>query len=159
MNTDAASLDRLHDLILPPAVGWWPLAPGWYTVLALLGLLAVWFLWRYWKHWRANAYRREALQHLRQLQDCPAISELLRRTALAVVPRTEIAGKTGPAWADWLADRSHESMSPEVYQMLSLGVYDRSSGQYDISLLHDYAARWISTHQLIIPPAKEDSEV
>jgi Domain of unknown function (DUF4381) len=27
--TPATSLDRLHDIVVPPPVPWWPPAPGW----------------------------------------------------------------------------------------------------------------------------------
>lgn len=155
MKADPTSLDRLHDLVLPPPVPWWPLAPGWYVLLVLLGLAVVWLSWRYWRRWRANAYRREALLQLRQLQDGPAIAELLRRTALAVAPRAEIAAKTGSAWADWLASLSPAAMAPEVHQLLSIGVYGRPGGEQDVSQLHDYAARWIAGHHIVSPTVNE----
>lgn len=148
MKTDAASLDSLHDLVLPPSVHWWPLAPGWYLILALMGLLVVWYLWRKWKHWRANAYRREALRQLAQLQDAPAVAELLRCTALAIESRSEIAGKTGTEWVDWLDSMCHETMPSGVRQMLSSGVYERADTFQGFDQLHGYTARWISLHQV-----------
>jgi hypothetical protein len=155
MKADPTSLDRLHDLVLPTPVLWWPLAPGWYVLLVLLGLAVVWVSWRYWKRWRANEYRREALRQLQQLQDAPAIAILLRRTALTVVPRAEIAAKTGSAWADWLASHSPEAMAPEVHQLLSIGVYGRSGAEQDVSQLHEYAARWIARHHIVLPTVTE----
>ena len=38
-------LDQLQPLIAPPAIHWWPPAPGWW-LLALLGPLLAWGLWR-----------------------------------------------------------------------------------------------------------------
>jgi hypothetical protein len=147
MTQDPTSLDRLHDIVLPPTVPWWPLAPGWYVLLGLLTLAAAWLAWRFWQRWRANAYRRAALRELTALRDAPAIAELLRRTALAVAPRAAVAEKTGNAWADWLVAQSAEAMSPEVRQLLSVGVYGPPVPDREVSALRDYAARWISRHR------------
>lgn len=38
-------LDQLEPLIAPDAVPWWPPAPGWWVLAALLPLL-LWGLWR-----------------------------------------------------------------------------------------------------------------
>ena len=111
----------LRDLHLPDTVGWWPLAPGWWLLAALvvvgLGIL----LKRYLEHRRRGAARRYALKRLEALSAAYArdgdaialgaeVSELLRRTMLAYAPRADVAGLTGEAWLAWLdqdLDRSH----------------------------------------------------
>ena len=60
MNEAATSLDRLHDIVLPPEVSWWPPASGWYVVGGILLLLLLFLVHRARKHWLANAYRRAA---------------------------------------------------------------------------------------------------
>jgi Domain of unknown function (DUF4381) len=157
MNEAATSLDRLHDIVLPPAVPWWPPAPGWYVLFAFILLVAALLGWRIWKHWQANAYRRAALRELRTLQDAPAIAELLRRTALAVVPRHVIATKAGAAWVDWMAMQSGEAMSPEVRELLTAGVYGRQATDRDVDALRDFARGWIARHHLV-PPEKTEGE-
>lgn len=154
MKMDATSLERLHDIVLPPPVPWWPLAPGWYVVFILFALTAVWLSWRFWQRWKRQAYRREALRQLAGLQDITSIAELLRRTALAVAPRAVVATKTGDAWVEWLAEQSPDTMSVEVHQMLTFGVYGRPVKEKDVSLLRGYAARWISRHCMIVPDEK-----
>ena len=104
----------LRGLHLPDAIGWWPLAPGWWLVIALLvlglGLLLRDALRR---HARSRA-RRHALRQLEQYTVAFAghgnavtlgieISELLRRAMLAYAPRGDVAGLTGEAWLAWLA--------------------------------------------------------
>jgi len=154
MKPDATSLDALHDLVLPPAVPWWPPAPGWYAVLALLVLAAAWLTSRFWKRWRANAYRRAALRELDSLEDAAAIAELLRRTALAIVPRPVVAEKTGTAWTDWLAAQCPETMPDTVRRQLTAGVYGQPAADRAVSALRDYAARWIARHHLVSADAR-----
>lgn len=106
MNPDPASLDRLHDLISPPAVSWWPPAPGWLWLGAFVLLLGLVFVLRFFKHWQRNRYRREALAELAGAGSNPGqMAELLKRTALSVYAREKVASLTGPSWLAFL-DRS-----------------------------------------------------
>jgi len=105
----------LRDLHLPDALGWWPLAPGWWVVLAItVGVLA-YFTWRLYRRWQFYAPRRFALDELARFEAeylehrNPAmlgkqLSELLRRGMLAYAPREEVAGLTGEDWLVWLDD-------------------------------------------------------
>ena len=147
MNEPATSLDRLHDIALPPAVAWWPPAPGWYVVFTLALVAAAWMAFRAWKRWQSNAYRREAARELASLESSAAIAELLRRTALAIAPRSVIAEKTGAAWLDWLAAQFPEPMPDTVRVQLTTGVYGRPAASEELSALRDYATRWITNHR------------
>jgi hypothetical protein len=147
MNDPAANLDRLHDIVLPPAVPWWPPAPGWYVVLGIALVLAVVLAYRGWRRWRANAYRRAALRELAAVDDAAGVAGLLRRTALATTPRAVIAEKTGAAWLDWLAAQCREVMPSAVRDQLTAGVYGRHEPTDDLRALRDYAAHWIKRHQ------------
>ena len=103
----------LRDLHLPEPVGWWPLAPGWWVVLALLAAGLVWLAWRWYRAWQFEAPRRHALRELARIEAeylehrnpvelGKALSELLRRGMLAYAPRADMAGLTGEAWLAWL---------------------------------------------------------
>jgi hypothetical protein len=103
----------LRDLHLPEAISWWPLAPGWWVLIAL-ALIGLGFLLRIWLRTRARgAARRFALRRIDDLvRDYDAhknpvvfgagISALLRRTMLAYAPRLNVAGLTGEEWLAWL---------------------------------------------------------
>lgn len=108
----------LRDLHLPAEIGWWPLAPGWWVLLALLAAGAIVLLYRTYLRWRANRARRIALRQLVAVTEeyqssgdvtrlAKQLSELLRRVVLAYSPRTEVAGLTGDDWLRWL-DRGLE---------------------------------------------------
>ena len=103
----------LRDLHLPDAVGWWPLAPGWWFVIAVSTALCLWLLIRLVKQHRLNAARRYAVRQLAIIESGflkhrdpvtlgQQLSTLLRRGMLAYAPRAEVAGLTGNAWLEWL---------------------------------------------------------
>ena len=103
----------LRDLHLPEMIGWWPLAPGWRFLIALLVAGLGYLLYQSFAKWRRNAARRIALRELARIQHgykdgvdeislAIELSELLRRTMLAYAPRNEVAGLTGRSWLRWL---------------------------------------------------------
>ena len=52
----------LRDLHLPEMTGWWPLALGWWFLIALAGCGLLYLLWRAFKIFQHNAARRRALR-------------------------------------------------------------------------------------------------
>ena len=150
MNDDSTNLDRLNDLALPPEVPWLPPASGWYIVLACFLLIGLQLCWRAWTTWKADAYRRESLRHLSAATNVAAISEILRRTALAVAPRSAIAELSGAAWPDWLSQQCPEPLPEVAKRQLTAGVHGApaSANQADtIKSLREYASHWILYHQ------------
>ena len=108
----------LRDIHLPEAVGWWPLAPGWWFLIALAVAGLCYLLYLQFLKWRGNRARRVALAELTRIQAsyrggaetlpvAIALSELLRRGMLAYAPRAEVAGLAGESWLGWL-DRGLE---------------------------------------------------
>ncbi len=103
----------LKDLHLPEPIGWWPLAPGWWILIALLVAGLIVLAWRWYRAWRFNAPSRHALRELKRYEAeylehrdpvtlGKQVSALLRRGMLAYAPREEVAGLTGEAWLQWL---------------------------------------------------------
>jgi len=103
----------LRDLHLPDAIGWWPLAPGWWLVIALVVIGLGWLLRAGLRRRARGAARRHALGQLKQCRSAYAehgnpvqlgieVSEILRRTMLAYAPRSDVAGLTGDEWLAWL---------------------------------------------------------
>lgn len=143
---DATNLDRLHDIVVPEPIPWWPPAPGWYFVMATAFFGVMFLIYLGWNRWRPNAYRRVALQELETAKTVGAISELLRRTALAVWPRTEVAALTGAAWPRWLETTAPIPMPEQVRDQLTRGIYDPRVQTDDLSELKRYASGWIRQH-------------
>ncbi|QDT48354.1 hypothetical protein Pan258_23960 [Symmachiella dynata] len=151
MNGSATSLDRLHDIVVPPPVPWWPPAPGWYVLFALLVALLFFFTIRAWQKWRANAYRRAALRELETAHTAAAVSEILRRTALVTTPRTTLAGLSGPQWTEWLATHSPTPLPQQVGELLANEIYRDADEPHDVEALRHYATNWIRHHQRQVP--------
>jgi hypothetical protein len=149
--TDPGSLSNLHDLVSLPSIPFWPPAPGWFVlgVLIICGLL--WGLWQFIKTWRKNAYRREALSLLKALPAEPAsllqIDELLKRVALSVWPREQVASLSGQDWLQFL-----NQSAPEV-KFLDRGGRILAEASYlpepppgDIASLIKLAEQWVCQH-------------
>ena len=99
----------LRDILLPPEIGAWPLAPGWWALIALvavmLTLVGVHRLWRY-----RTRLRRLGLTRLREITAaCPpgvddhqlaeGLSMLCRQLALAYPGGRAAAALIGAPWA------------------------------------------------------------
>ncbi len=105
-----AALRAYH---MPEPIGWWPPAPGWSMLLILLVTALGAFVWWLAVRRSGSAAARHARRELRQLRRELAysndnarfirqLSKLLRRYALAVFPRDQVAALTGEAWLTFL---------------------------------------------------------
>ena len=108
-DADPGSLDRLHDIALPPPVSWWPPAPGWYIVGAAVLVLAGVAVWVLVARWWKNRYRRAALRELDDIAAAPnspigldRVADLVKRVALAAYPREQVASLNGEPWLEFL---------------------------------------------------------
>lgn len=102
----------LRDIHLPGEVAWWPLAPGWWLLLALgLGALAYVAL-RHYRYRRQRAALRAIAGITARLEngdepvDCLRdLSSILRRFVMTIAEPGEaqtVPGLTGPRWLDYL---------------------------------------------------------
>lgn len=163
MNPDPGSLDRLHDVIAPPPVPWWPPAPGWLWLLALAAFVALIAAVRTFLIWQRNRYRREALAELRrtsaQLEDSNTrpgaltkLAELTKRTALSAYPREQVASLNGKEWLAFL-DRtgSTTAFTQGPGERLEHIAYDpRVAANLDESQTRELSAvvhHWIRHHR------------
>lgn len=111
-DVDLASLSRLHDIVVPEPLPWWPPAPGWIVLAGLLFLAFAILSWFRWRLWKRDAYRRAALVELDRIgggerEELASLPALIKRTALAAYPRTEVAPLYGDAWLEFLDREGH----------------------------------------------------
>jgi hypothetical protein len=151
---DAASLDRLHDIITLPPVSWWPLAQGSLILAALVLFLLLLATVRLTFRRRFNLYRRQALAELKQLP-CRAdamnsLAILLKRVAISAFPRDQVASLTGMNWIEFL-HHTGGNFSDRAGHLLAIAPYDLNEVQQASNKeLHDVmsAARfWIAHHR------------
>lgn len=116
MPTDGSpglDLQQLREISLPDPVSWTPRTVGWYVVFGLAAVVASRLIWIAYCRYRSNAYRRAALAELSVIEQAvrlgrrrdealATLPSLLKRTALAGYPRSEVAGLSGPAWLAFL---------------------------------------------------------
>jgi hypothetical protein len=99
----------LKDIHLPDTIGWWPPAPGWWLLpLALILLiLAVRYAYRRFTEKTAVKSAQKLLLVLRQQslepeQILSEISALLRRAAITLDSRNNVASLHGQNWLAYL---------------------------------------------------------
>ena len=108
-----SGLENLHEILLPDAVNWVPQTIGWYVIFGLVLFVTGYWVYGRLQRFRRNRYRRLALTELafieRELQQpegrAKALAEipvLLKQTALAAFPRSEVAGLSGDRWLAFL---------------------------------------------------------
>ena len=107
-SSSSTSLQNLNDIVVPAAVPWWPVAPGWHVLAGLVLLLLLLFAYRVIRDRRRNRYRRLALQaitDIRRQADVAALEQLpivLKRAALSAWPRGDVAALSGAEWHRFL---------------------------------------------------------
>lgn len=168
-NTDP--LSQLKDIHLPDPVGLWPLAWGWWVLLALIviSIITGIYLWR--RHRARNHYRQLALIELQNAraqvdQDgelahyLQQVSIILRRAALTGLPARYHANLKGEAWLQWLDAQSSgaDEFGSGAGRALLTGPYEAHPSA-DIESLHQLAAQWIAQHRnQWQSPAKDKQE-
>lgn len=109
---DAAQPEWLSQLApahMPPPVGWWPLAPGWWGLLLLL-VGAIFGAWLWYRR-PTRRLRRSGLRELSNIESAAAgddataraLEHLVRRYAVARYGRETVAGLSGSRWLDFAA--------------------------------------------------------
>ena len=159
--SDQTSLDLLHDIVQAEPVGFWPPAPGWYVLAAILSLVLLVVVWRYIKRWHRDRYRRLALKELQYIKDSGTaeayreLPALLKRTALSVWPRQEVASLSGLKWHEFLDHTSNSdqfcSASGQVLNELSYqGAGDALPTESELSMLLTAAEHWLRRHHSVV---------
>ena len=106
-------LAELKDIHLPEITGWWPPAIGWWLLLVLSLVLLLLVLLAIRKRRERMAPYRAAMKefdritvdyrtHNDSIKLSQQLSILLRRIAISIMPRSEVAGLTGEMWLEYL---------------------------------------------------------
>ena len=149
MDTDQYSLNNLRDIAIPDSPSYWPPAPGVWVALGIVIAIALLVRW----HLRAirerNAYRKAGLVLLGEVRTSHDVAVVLKRVALAVFPREQVASLYGDDWVAFL----HRSCPRSYFSAMATS--DASVDSSDE--LVELADIWIRHHQ--VPEARSAATV
>jgi hypothetical protein len=119
---------QLHDIHVPEQVSNFPIAPGWWLLLAFVVIIAVWTYKKFKKNKRLNNSKNQALT---ELENKPSMSAkecitLLKWAAMQYVNRQQLARLHGDNFQDFLMKQL-----PEKYQVSFIELSTAAfNGQY-----------------------------
>jgi len=154
----ANPLDQLKDIHLPEAVGFWPPAPGWWLLAALLIALLAASILLYKRH-QKNAYRRTAVQQVNRFfsdyqqplqshEVTGQLNRLLKAVALQSYPTEQVSRLTQSQWLDFLDHSANmQAFCQGPGQILASAPYDKNSQVADAAALKQCCIAWIRRHQ------------
>ena len=151
-NSTAGSLDLMHDIIVPPAISFWPLAPGWYALALILLAYVLHLALKAWTKYRENAYRREALDELSLTEEGTAemkrLLTLMKRVALQHFGRKNVAALSDTSWCEFVEQHSRVKVESDL-RLLSQKVLYSSDVQVTteaLAKMRKITKVWIKTH-------------
>lgn len=146
-------INQLVEVAAPAPVSMLPQTPGWAVLGGGVFVALVWGIRRAWRHHHATAYRRAALMDLARAGDNPVtVSTILKRAALAVYPRAEVASLSGDDWLRFLDDTGGDGQFQNgVGVAVGQAAYaPPPQGSHDG--LNALACRWVRIHTVETPP-------
>lgn len=143
----------LKDIHLPDAISWWPPAIGWWLIIILLPLLIVFLYWFYKRLTRKTAINT-AIKRLTVIKECSSLdneiklrelSMLIRRVAISLQQRDEVASLTGRQWLAFLdSSLTGDPFSSGCGQLLADAPYKNSQPtDLEITQLSSLCEHWL----------------
>ena len=111
----ATALRSMKDIVLPAPISWFPQTWGWLLLAALLAAALIFCALIAIRRYRENAYRREALvmlsdieKHLSRQSALQELALLIKRVSLSTFGRQKTGSLSGKDWAKFIEDHSEE---------------------------------------------------
>ena len=140
MDSDQYNLSNLRDIFIPEAPSFWPPAPGVWIASGIVVVLLIFAGWRIYAARKRNAYRKAGLKFLQSAKTSHDVAVVVKRVALAVFPREQVASLYGTDWVDFL----HESCPG--HQFSAMRSSDASSEPSEEFV--ELARLWIRHHRV-----------
>ncbi|MCU4676879.1 DUF4381 domain-containing protein [Catenovulum sp. 2E275] len=105
MSNAADPLAAFKDIQMPDPVSWWPLAWGWWLLIALAILLVTGLIFGFIRYQKKQRAKKQAIRLINQLDDnasINALNTLLKQAMLSYFPREQVASLSGRAWYEFL---------------------------------------------------------
>ncbi|MFQ3225926.1 MAG: hypothetical protein ACI8Z5_002195 [Lentimonas sp.] len=144
MEPESQSLSNLQDIVLPAAPSFWPPSSGFWILVVLILMLLIAITWFITQARQRNAYRRAGLTLLESANTVYEINVVLKRVALAVFPREQVAALHGENWIHFMQSTCSGEQFPTLSQSAEATPATES--------IRASARTWIRKHQA--QPAK-----
>ncbi len=150
------SLNLLHDIIIPPAISNWPLAPGWYALALLVFAYGFHVGIRYWDRYQTNLYRREALQILDKVKleenstlQINSLLSIMKRVGIQHFGRKDVASLSHNEWWDFVEKYSKVNAGTDIRELSQKVLYSPNVKitHNDVEAFSKVAKVWIDTHE------------
>lgn len=156
-------LAQLKDIHTPQTVDWWPLAWGWWALLAIAVVVLCIVMMTIYRRFRFNRARREAIAVHKMLDlDCqyPAkANQLLKRVSLHYFGKEQSAAAYGESWQRFLLgclSSKQQSNTASGINLLAQFTYQAQPLNADqISEIHRAVSIWLQHARLKHPPHME----
>ena len=147
----------LGPLYEPDAVRFSFETPGWYVLGIFLLLVAAFLFFKWLKRYRKNAYRREALktianieQHSQNQNEANQLNDiwvLLKLVAMETFGRQQVAQLYGDDWLEFLESKGKNTPFTHYKQHIINSLYDTISVDLkETRTLIELSKQWINTH-------------
>ena len=148
--------EQLRDIHLPEAVGWWPLAPGWWILMFISLAILITLITRTIRNNKLNAYRvsatletHEAFALWQKGNDTAVylktINAILKRISLHHDSTSSVANQSGINWVESLNQASKQPLSEETMQALGVACY-QTKPETDVEHVQQQIVSWIELH-------------
>lgn len=132
----------------PPRISMWPETEAWIWLGLVVFALLTYLVFRWFRYLKANAYRRAAVAELNTVgDDAGAIAAIVRRTALAVYPRTVVAALHGEDWLRFL-DKTRGKAGFETDKGRKMLQAPYLAEPVYVAGLNGLAADWVRHHRV-----------
>ena len=146
----------LRDIHLPPTISWWPPAIGWW-ILAVLIPLCIFLSYKLYTHITRKTALKSAKQHLKLLRQnqqltkqekLMQLSSLMRRIAISLYPRKDVASLTGENWLNFL-DQSipNRGFNSDTGWLLTDALYSQNADTQYLAPLINLCETWLNAQQ------------
>ncbi|WP_018624272.1 DUF4381 domain-containing protein [Kangiella aquimarina] len=147
----AQLLEQLRDIHLPEGVSWWPLAIGWWIVIAIIITVIVLLIAKAIVSKRRQRFARYALIELDQVKRnadkdwLMQTHHIMRRASLCYFPKSQVAVMDNKHWVILLYQTGSNIWSQQSLQLLEEGIYrnpDSIDSSHQQQFLNE-AALWL----------------
>lgn len=141
--TAGPSIDQLHDIVLPAAPGIFPLAYGWWILIALVVVISAKGTQVAINRFKFFSVKRLALKKLAHCKSCDDINQLLKQVAMHYFPASHVAPLEGKQWSNFLGKNLDETKNNELQEVIN-NLYRPSNANF-VPVYHLIARHWLNT--------------